>query len=98
MDTCRRTVVLHSGGLDSSTVLAIAKAEGYEAYALSFSYGQRHNSELEVDYGLTLSYYDPTPAGESCGHCDACLLRIKGLSEAGVPDSTLYRPSRQAMA
>jgi len=42
-----RAVVLLSGGLDSTTVLAIAKAEGYEAYALSFSYGQRHSWELE---------------------------------------------------
>ena len=39
-------VVLLSGGLDSTTVLAIAKAEGYTPYALSFRYGQRHVSEL----------------------------------------------------
>jgi len=39
---------LLSGGLDSATVLAIAKAEGYELYALSFSYGQRHAWELEA--------------------------------------------------
>lgn len=43
----RRAVVLLSGGLDSTTVLAIAKAAGYETYALSFSYGQRHSWELE---------------------------------------------------
>jgi 7-cyano-7-deazaguanine synthase len=41
-------VVLLSGGLDSATVLAIAKSEGYELYALSFSYGQRHAWELEA--------------------------------------------------
>jgi len=39
-------VVLLSGGLDSTTVLAIAKSQGYEAYALSFRYGQRHDFEL----------------------------------------------------
>jgi 7-cyano-7-deazaguanine synthase len=41
-------VVLLSGGLDSSTVLAIAKSQGYELHALSFSYGQRHVIELEA--------------------------------------------------
>ncbi len=46
--TPKRAVVLLSGGLDSATVLAIAKAEGYEPYALSFSYGQRHAWELEA--------------------------------------------------
>lgn len=44
----KRAVILLSGGLDSATVLAIAKAEGYEPYALSFAYGQRHAWELEA--------------------------------------------------
>jgi 7-cyano-7-deazaguanine synthase len=43
----KRAVVLLSGGLDSATVLAIARKQGFEAYALSFSYGQRHSWELE---------------------------------------------------
>ena len=42
----KRAVVLLSGGLDSATVLAIARAEGYETHALSFHYGQRHEREL----------------------------------------------------
>jgi 7-cyano-7-deazaguanine synthase len=42
-----RAVVLLSGGLDSTTVLAIARAEGFDTYALSFEYGQRHAHELD---------------------------------------------------
>jgi len=221
----KRAVVLLSGGLDSATVLAIARSQGYEVYALSFSYGQRHVVELEaakrvaasigvaahriaqidlrvfggsaltgdfavpkgrdadqmghgipityvparntiflafalawaevlgasdifigvnaldysgypdcrpefieafekmanlatragvegrqkltihtplialtkaqiirsgielgVDYGLTSSCYDPSPAGAPCGECDSCLLRQKGFSENGIED------------
>ncbi len=225
----KRAVILLSGGLDSTTALAIAKADGFEPYALSFSYGQRHSVELAsakqianqmnvvehviaeidlrvfggsaltdeidvpkkrnteemgngipityvparntiflsfalawaevlesqdifigvnaldysgypdcrpeyitayeqmanlatkagvegaqklnihmplvsmtkaqiiqkghelgVDYGQTLSCYDPTEESEACGSCDSCLLRIKGFAEAGIPDPTRY--------
>ena len=44
----KNAVVLLSGGLDSTTVLAIAKSEGYVPYALSFQYGQRHVAELDA--------------------------------------------------
>ena len=221
----KKAVILYSGGLDSTTCLAIARAEGYAAYALSFAYGQRHAVELEkardyapkvgavehlvvdfdyrqvggsaltsdvavpkagvgsdipvtyvparntvflsfalgwaevlgafdifigvnaldysgypdcrpeyiaafeqlanlatkaavqgagryrihtplidlskaaiirqglalgVDYRLTHSCYDPTPAGLACGLCDSCRLRLKGFAEAGVRDPIEY--------
>lgn len=221
----KKAVVLYSGGLDSTTCMAIARAQGFEAYALSFAYGQRHSVELEkaseyapligakqhmvidvnlrqmggsaltadievpkdgasqeaipvtyvparntiflsfalgwaevlgaadifigvnaldysgypdcrpefiaafqqmanlatkagveghpytvhaplidlskaqiiekglslgVDYALTHSCYDPTPEGLSCGHCDSCLLRLKGFAEAGCEDPVAY--------
>jgi len=224
----RKAVVLLSGGLDSSTLLAIAGSEGFEAYALSFRYGQRHGSEIEaarkvaralgaakhtivdidlrmfggsaltdaipvpkgrdadeiardipvtyvparntiflsfalawaevlgstdifigvnaldysgypdcrpeyieafegmanlatkagvegrrlkihaplirlskaeiirkglelgVDYSLTSTCYDPSADGKACGTCDACLLRLKGFRELGIPDPVRY--------
>jgi 7-cyano-7-deazaguanine synthase len=221
-----KAVVLYSGGLDSTTCLAIARAEGFEPYAMSFAYGQRHSVELEkahsyaprvgaaahqlvridlrqfggssltsdlevpkdrpmddeipttyvparntiflsfalswaevlgafdiyigvnaldysgypdcrpeyirafetlanlatragvegvghyrihapllhlskaeiirvgrdlgVDYSLTHSCYDPSPAGLACGRCDSCVLRLKGFAEAGLEDPVPY--------
>ncbi len=46
--TKKNAVVLLSGGLDSATVLAMARAQGYDCHALSVDYGQRHHSELEA--------------------------------------------------
>lgn len=45
---------------------------------------------LGVDYSPTLSCYDPSPAGEACGRCDACLLRLKGFAENGLSDPAPY--------
>lgn len=46
--------------------------------------------KLGVDYGLTHSCYDPTPAGLSCGLCDSCRLRLHGFAEVGEPDPLPY--------
>jgi len=48
--------------------------------------------ELGVDYGITFSCYDPSPEGLACGHCDSCLLRRRGFTDAGVDDPTQYQP------
>jgi 7-cyano-7-deazaguanine synthase len=53
-------------------------------------------TRLGVDYGKTLSCYDPSDAGEACGHCDACQLRLKGFAEAGLTDPTTYVPDRSS--
>lgn len=49
--------------------------------------GQR----LGVDYGMTLSCYDPTPEGVACGACDACQLRLKGFTANGLTDPAPYQ-------
>lgn len=46
--TAKKAVILLSGGLDSATVVAMARAEGYACYTMSFDYGQRHRSELQA--------------------------------------------------
>jgi len=82
-DNNRKAVVLLSGGVDSSTALAIAKSEGYELYALSFDYNQRHRRELK-SAGLVAS-----ALGVRKHLIIACDLRVIGgsalTSEIEVP-------------
>src|SRR5262249_28194905 len=51
----------------------------------------RQGLELGVDYGLTCTCYDPSPEGEACGQCDACVLRLKGFAANGIADPARYR-------
>jgi 7-cyano-7-deazaguanine synthase len=51
-----KTIVLLSGGMDSATVLAIAKNKGYQVYALSFDYGQRHRVELDAAKNIAIRF------------------------------------------
>lgn len=52
----KSAIILLSGGLDSITVLALAKEQGYRCYALSFDYGQRHNAELNAAKAIAQHY------------------------------------------
>jgi 7-cyano-7-deazaguanine synthase len=47
-------------------------------------------TQLGVDYSLTHSCYDPDETGVSCGHCDSCILRLKGFEQAGLKDPVEY--------
>jgi len=46
---------------------------------------------LGLDYGITLTCYDPAPDGAACGRCEACILRLKGFREAGLEDPAPYQ-------
>jgi 7-cyano-7-deazaguanine synthase len=51
----------------------------------------RRGLELDLDYGLTHSCYDPAADGTPCLRCDSCVLRARGFAEAGVADPVLVR-------
>ena len=59
MADTKKAVVLLRGGLDSTTILALAKVEGFKPYALSFNYGQRYKVELEA-----ASFFPLKPSAE----------------------------------
>ena len=47
-------------------------------------------ADLDVDFSLTHSCYDPDATGAACGECDSCIIRKKGFEKSGVPDATRY--------
>jgi 7-cyano-7-deazaguanine synthase len=51
----------------------------------------RRGTALGVDYGLTVSCYDPDDEGRACGRCDSCVLRRRGFAAADLPDPTRYQ-------
>jgi len=55
----------------------------------------RAGTELNVDYSLTHSCYDPDEYGRSCGRCDSCRFRLKGFAEAGLDDPIQYQRRRE---
>ncbi len=80
----KKAIILLSGGLDSATCLAIAKAEGFECHALSFHYGQKHNVEVEMAVKLAAHY--------GVSHQVVSLPLFNELGGSSLTDSTLDVP------
>jgi len=83
-----RVVVLLSGGLDSATVLAMARAQGLESYALSVAYGQRHGLELEA----------ASAVAKSLGAREHRVMRVDlaGIGGSALTDSNIAVPTTPA--
>lgn len=84
----RKAVVLLSGGLDSATCLAIARSEGYECYALSFDYGQRHLAELAAAQRVTTAL---GVVGHKVIH-----LNLREIGGSALTDSAIDVPTEHA--
>jgi 7-cyano-7-deazaguanine synthase len=52
----------------------------------------RQGTDLGVDFSMTVSCYQSSPAGAACAKCDSCRLRAAGFAQAGIPDPTRYSP------
>jgi 7-cyano-7-deazaguanine synthase len=101
-----KAVCLLSGGLDSSTCLAIARRDGFDCYALSFDYGQRHQVELEaaarVAASLGVSQYrvvrvDLRQFGASALTADIAVPKGRSADEMGGDIPVTYVPARNTI-
>jgi len=99
-----KAVCLLSGGLDSSTCLALARREGYECYALSFDYGQRHRVELEAAArvaaalgaaGHRVARIDNV--GGSALTADIAVPKARSIQEMGEGVPVTYVPARNTI-
>lgn len=106
MGNGKPAVVLLSGGLDSATVLAVARADGFEPYALTFRYGQRHEAEIEAARRVALVQHvsrhvvaqiDLRVFGGSALTADIEVPKDRPLSEmsSGIPIT--YVPARNTI-
>jgi len=98
----KKAIILLSGGLDSVTVLAIARQKGYECYAISFDYGQKHKSELEFAKRISKQYsvVEHKVVTLGMGSIGGSALTDHGISvpdhpEAGIP--VTYVPARNTV-
>jgi 7-cyano-7-deazaguanine synthase len=102
----KNAVVLLSGGLDSTTVLAIARSEGYRTNALSFRYGQRHNVELEAAKRIAtaagvarhvITDIDLRTFGGSALTSDIAVPKGRAAEEMGDDIPVTYVPARNTV-
>ena len=102
----KKAVILSSGGLDSTTTMAIARSEGYDLYSLSISYGQRHSMELKaaekvadalgVKEHLVLEI-DLTKIGGSALTDNIDVPKDRGTGEIGREIPVTYVPARNTI-
>jgi len=102
----KNAIVLLSGGIDSTTTLAIAQSEGYEVYALSFNYGQRHAVELEVAKRIAERFrvkkhiiidIDMRSIGQSALTDDIEVPKGRNADEIGNEIPVTYVPARNTI-
>jgi 7-cyano-7-deazaguanine synthase len=102
----KRAIVLLSGGLDSATVLAICRSEGYEAHALSFRYGQRHARELAAAQKIAESLgakehrvaeIDLRVLGDSALTAEIDVPKGRSATEMGSGVPITYVPARNTI-
>ena len=102
----RRAVLLLSGGLDSTTLLALARRDGFEIHALTFRYGQRHASEVEAarrvacDFGVAehvVADIDLRMFGGSALTSDVAVPKDRPLDEMGHGIPITYVPARNTI-
>ena len=102
----RNAVVLLSGGLDSTTVLAIAKSQGFAPYAISFRYGQRHSNEIAAARDVAKHYsverhvvidIDLRQFGGSALTDDIDVPKKKSADEIGSDIPITYVPARNTV-
>jgi 7-cyano-7-deazaguanine synthase len=106
MKKAERAVILLSGGVDSSTTLAIAKDQGYEPYALSFRYGQRHDKEILAAQNIA-EYFavkkhivldiDLRSFGGSALTDDIPVPKERGIAEISGDIPVTYVPARNTI-
>jgi len=102
MSATRRAVVLVSGGLDSTTLLAMAKAEGYECHPLTFDYGQRHLAEMNAAFAVCryLDIPEPRVVRVDLGVFGGSALTDTGIAVPEAPTTGIpitYVPARNTV-